>query len=391
MIFDMERQRAFKMAAVCGIAISLQGCIVAAFPIAAGGLMAGAGRTAPGPEAEIAAAPPPVIEQQTSTAELTESSAPTIELAESGSDRATGSFSVEGETAAAPIAASSETEAFEAAFPDTAPSAEIATASPASPGGESLAAAPPPAPVSVPNPAPPQPALVIPQPAQPAQSASPAIPTQPPAATSASASSAIVVPIPAAPPAVAGGTFFDPLLAYAGAPEFARSDARTSAILRNPAMLEPDRTQCTQGVSTVLIDLDPEDRELLPIDTRSASPALADRLAQLRLRGVIIAWISGSSIDKMNDIRVALSQSGLDPLGIDEVLLMRSEDERKQSRRDELARNSCLIAIAGDARSDFHELYGYLLNPSDAASLEPLIGEGWFLIPTPLLPESSTR
>ena len=55
--------------------------------------------------------------------------------------------------------------------------------------------------------------------------------------------------------------------------------------------------------------------------------------------------------------------------------------------REQLAQLSCLIAIAGDTRSDFDELYDYLLDPNDAAPLEPIIGEGWFLIPTPLLSE----
>lgn len=162
---------------------------------------------------------------------------------------------------------------------------------------------------------------------------------------------------------------------------------RASAVLIDAAALRPERMECAQGTSTVLIDLDPKGEDLLPVDVSSASPALAQRLAELRRKGVAIAWISGLAADKENDIRIALFRSGLDPLSTDDILLMRSSDERKQLRRDQLAQTSCLIAIAGDERSDFHELFDYLLNPADARALEPLIGEGWFLIPTPLLSE----
>lgn len=360
MMFDMERGRALKLLMVCGAAMSLQGCIAAVFPLAASGLIAGNGRTkdaAPSEMvAEIEASPTAVIEDTALSSEAARNAAATDE-------------------ATATASATSNTEPFEAAFPST-PAQTIATTNrPAS------------APAEI--------AQSTPAASQLANATTVSAPTARPAPAQTiqpenirpRPSTSMVVPIPEAPPAVAGGTFFDPLVSYATAPKFAGSGTRTSAILRDPTMLEPDRNECTQGVSTVLIDLDPEDGELLPIDPRSASPAFADRLAQLRVRGIIIAWISESSIENASDIRVGLSRSGLDPLGIDEVLLMRTSDERKQSRRDELARNSCLIAIAGDTRSDFHELFGYLLNPGDGASLQPLIGEGWFLIPTPLLSE----
>ncbi len=391
MIFDMERKRTLKLVAAGGMAMSLQGCIAAAFPLAAGGLMAGGGRTESEPPTEVAAAPeavPVEVTRAIADADAANAPAPTgsVEVG-TGSSSANGVFRVE-------EAASSEPAVAEvAAVPEAT--------RPASAGGEAAANTQAGV-LAVPT----NRLAVVPSNAEAAQTApevseqlasaqvastTPLAATPPAPAVSSSASSSIVVPVPQAAPAVAGGTFFDPLFAYSGSAEFAGSGARDSAILRNPAMLEPDRTRCTQGVSTVLIDLDPEEGELLPVNPQSASPALAQRLAQLRLKGVIIAWISENSIEKTNEIRAALRASGLDPLGIDEVLLMRTSEERKQSRRDELARNSCLIAIAGDTRSDFHELFGYLLNPSDAIALEPLIGEGWFLIPTPLLSERPAR
>ena len=62
MIFGIEQQRAFKLALLCGAAFSLQGCIAAAFPLAAGGLMASGAETERGELTDIAAAPEPAVE-----------------------------------------------------------------------------------------------------------------------------------------------------------------------------------------------------------------------------------------------------------------------------------------------------------------------------------------
>lgn len=210
-------------------------------------------------------------------------------------------------------------------------------------------------------------------------------------ATSAPATTGGLVPVPSAPPAVAGGTFFDPFYSYASSPEFQAQQAIPSAMLVDATSLSPERVSCTTSEPTVLIDLDPAEGDLFPIDPASASPALASRLALLRRAGVAVAWVSQNLIVRDNDIRVALFRSGLDPQGGDEVLLMRTTDERKQERVDNFAQDHCIIAIAGDDRSDFHELFAYLRNPADAAPLEPLVGEGWFLIPTPLIAERPAR
>ena len=118
-----------------------------------------------------------------------------------------------------------------------------------------------------------------------------------------------------------------------------------------------------------------------------AAPGLSSALAQMRASGVKIAWISGNSQSQVRAIREALNRSGLDLENSDELLLMRYPEDRKQTRREDLAASSCLIAIAGDRRTDFDELFEYLLNPEAAATLDPLIENGWFLIPQPLITE----
>ena len=83
-------------------------------------------------------------------------------------------------------------------------------------------------------------------------------------------------------------------------------------------------------------------------------------------------------------MRKALIAAGLDPAGRDELVLLRYPQERKQTRLEDFAAEFCVVALAGDERADFDELFQYLKNPAAAAPLEALIGKGWFLIPQPL-------
>ena len=71
--------------------------------------------------------------------------------------------------------------------------------------------------------------------------------------------------------------------------------------------------------------------------------------------------------------------AGLDPTGMDTLVLMSDIGERKQTRRDAIANTLCPIAILGDERADFDELYLYLKNPDSAIALDASIGRGWFL------------
>lgn len=154
-----------------------------------------------------------------------------------------------------------------------------------------------------------------------------------------------------------------------------------SAMLREPEALDAKRTPCEQAEPAVLIDVDPADAIYAPGARLHPAPELAAGLAELRGKGVAIAWISGASAAFAGDLRMALVDSGLDPAGRDTLLLMRYPEDRKQTRREDLATTHCLIAIAGDERADFDELYDHLVNRDAAFPLERLIGEVWFLLP----------
>jgi hypothetical protein len=161
---------------------------------------------------------------------------------------------------------------------------------------------------------------------------------------------------------------------------------RRSALLADSASMEPVTRDCSIHPAAVLVDLDPSGATVDLSQPLTGDPALAARLAQLRAEGVTVGWTSSRTADQAGAIRKALVTAGLDPVGRDELVLLRFPEERKQTRRDEFARSHCVVAIAGDERADFDELFAYLRNPAAAQPLETLIGAGWFIIPSPLTP-----
>ena len=166
-----------------------------------------------------------------------------------------------------------------------------------------------------------------------------------------------------------------------------------SALLADPSSLEPQRTNCGTARSStiksrppaVLIDLDDKNGVFDPTVIAPTYDGDAyGHLSRLREAGVTIGWMSALTAADAGGIRKALQASGLDVAGEDALVLFRYPDDRKQTRRSEFGAEHCLIAIAGDDRADFDELYQYLLRPDSAVRLEPLIGNGWFLLPTGL-------
>jgi hypothetical protein len=171
--------------------------------------------------------------------------------------------------------------------------------------------------------------------------------------------------------------------------DMATSGTPLSAMLADPIALDGVRRSCIEGERPVaLIDLDPANGVFDPPAAPGKLPGLALGLAVLREAGVVIAWITDLPVTQSGALRTALEQAGLDPRGEDIISLPSDDDDRKQLRRDNLAANACIIAIAGDERRDFDERFAYLRQPDAGAMLEPIIGNGWFLI-EPVLPAST--
>lgn len=265
--------------------------------------------------------------------------------------------------------------------------------------------------VVVPAPAPPPPVPVVtmtpPPPPPPVAVSAPPPVTAPAVVATAPAAAATIAVAPAAPPPPVVEPVVTPAPLPPGVPSasdqtgfarFVRYGAATagagtsgtaplSAMLRDPIAIDGQRRQCAAGEQPVaLIDLDPKGGVFAPPADPAAQTGLALGLAVLREAGVVIAWLSDLSVNESGTLRAALERSGLDPRGEDIISLRRDTDDRKQQRKDNLAGITCIIAIAGDERPDFDERFKYLRSPEAGAELEPLIGDGWFLI-EPVFPE----
>lgn len=262
------------------------------------------------------------------------------------------------------------------------------------------APAPAPAPSATPTPVavtPPPPAVriaAIPA-APPRPVASPAPPPiAPPPARAAPPQGALAAPPPAAAypdpatPLTSAQMGFARFVRYGQASALGAKGGADllSAMLTDPVALDGQRRRCAPGEQPVaLIDLDPTGGIFAPPDNPARQPGLALGLAVMREAGVVIAWLSDMSVNQSGNLRTALEQSGLDPRGEDIIALRRNGDDGKQQRMNNLAGIACIVAIAGDDRADFDERFKYLRNPEAGAGLEPIIGDGWFLI-EPIFP-----
>lgn len=154
---------------------------------------------------------------------------------------------------------------------------------------------------------------------------------------------------------------------------------RLSAILPSAGDLRVSRAPCGNLPAAVFVDLDPGRATFDPVAPGKADATLGAALAELRTRGVRIVWFSRLGTNFAPAAREALVNGGLDPAGSDELALLPDIAERKQSLRDGIARRMCPIAMVGDERADFDELYLYLRNPDAAVGLDAMIDRGWFL------------
>jgi len=199
---------------------------------------------------------------------------------------------------------------------------------------------------------------------------------------------AVATPLKALPPpsGVAAPAADDPwqkFFAYALAQRSAADSAeplQSAVLVANPTLDAPHRRPCAKPYPAVVIDLDGLSAPFEP--QRLTAPAgTADGLARLRDQGIVILWISQLPAARAADVAHALQAAGLDPKRQDQLLLIRHPDDRKQLLRESASDDVCIVAIAGDKRDDFDELFDYLRNPETAAGLYTMMGEGWFLVP----------
>ncbi|MBF9151594.1 hypothetical protein [Novosphingobium jiangmenense] len=162
---------------------------------------------------------------------------------------------------------------------------------------------------------------------------------------------------------------------------------RTSALLDQRSLVEiPRMSPCADQRGAVLIDLDPGDKAFDLDDPPTPVPGLAQHLRRIRGTGTAVVWIASLPDGDAKRLGTILKATGLDPLGIDQVMLLHSRETRKQQILDRADEDWCVLAIAGDRKADFDEVFDYLRNPDGpvAIALEQFIGAGWFLAPPPI-------
>lgn len=216
----------------------------------------------------------------------------------------------------------------------------------------------------------------------------------PPApAQSAAPVDAPAEPLPEPAAAEAPATEQDDAFAAMSAYVLAATEPGKPAARRKSALIDqrslatlPRTVDCTDQRAALLIDLDVADKPFDLTDPPSPAPGLADRLRAIRGTGTAVVWIATLPESADKDLLTLLKATGLDPLGIDRTLLLRGREQRKQQILNRAAEDWCVVAIAGDRRGDFDEVFDYLRNPDGpvALALEQHIGAGWFLVPPPI-------
>jgi hypothetical protein len=196
-------------------------------------------------------------------------------------------------------------------------------------------------------------------------------------------------PALAAPPAAGGDSGYAAMTAWvlAATETPATTKARQSALLDQQSLASVPRTQpCGDERRALLMDLDVGEKPFDLADPPSPAPGLAEDLRRIRGTGVAVVWIATLPESAAIDLGTILKATGLDPLGIDRTLLLRRNETRKQQILNRANEDWCVLAIAGDRKADFDEVFDYLRNPDGpvALALEQHVGAGWFLVPPPI-------
>lgn len=162
---------------------------------------------------------------------------------------------------------------------------------------------------------------------------------------------------------------------------------RNSALIDQRSLARvPRMAACADQRAALIIDLDRGSDPFDLDDAPTPEPGLAEHLRTIRGRGLAVVWLASQPQSAQRQLLTIIKASGLDPLGLDQALLLRTDETRKQQILNRASEDWCVLAVAGDRRSDFDEVFDYLRNPDGpvALALEQHIGAGWFLVPPPI-------
>ena len=165
---------------------------------------------------------------------------------------------------------------------------------------------------------------------------------------------------------------------------------RSAVLVEQVSLLHPETIFCGNLPMAVLIDIDiaPGTPTEIEIEPQNGFGPL---LQILRESGIRVMWTGDMTANDAAPI-LDILRKGDDPALRDgDVILLRDKNARKQEQKWQLAQSNCVIAIAGDAKVDFDELYKYLRDPDYAIRLEAFMGRGWFDVLHPAAAVDSAR
>lgn len=160
----------------------------------------------------------------------------------------------------------------------------------------------------------------------------------------------------------------------------AGEDVRSAVLVEGVSLADPRTVPCGDKPLAVIIDMD-----AVPGAAQLTQSGLATLLDSLRSADIRIAWMGNGSIAAIEAI---LTQPNVAEYSLlsqrDDILSAPEKGPRKQEQRWAFAKGHCVLATAGDRKSDFDELFDYLRDPAYAAPLETFNDHGWFIVPSPL-------
>ena len=167
--------------------------------------------------------------------------------------------------------------------------------------------------------------------------------------------------------------------------------ARSAVLVERVSLSQPQTISCDTKPMAVLIDLDVAPGTPAEMDIERQN-GFAELLGMLRESGIRIAWLAETDERQLKPI-LDLLREGEEPVlrDTDLMLVGLPGSYRKQERRWALAQSHCVVAIAGDRKGDFDEVYDYLRDQSYAIRLEAFTGRGWFELPHPVAAIDSER
>jgi hypothetical protein len=164
-------------------------------------------------------------------------------------------------------------------------------------------------------------------------------------------------------------------------------EAFSSALLvKNVALYKPEFLPCDDRPLAVMIDVDDADAA----DNTPAQPDFAAGLAKLRQAEIEIIWVSERRAEARDELLSRLQDTRLMPDQPDTLILSRGRGDRKQLERLDAAAGRCVVALLGDKRSDFDELFDFLRSEDNGFALDRMWGKGWFVSNAPLFANDQT-